>query len=79
LGPFVIGHRGASAELPENTMPAFVRALSYAGIAGIETDLHLSKDGVVVLIHDDVLAFPSQHTNNNNNNNNNYIIITIIS
>lgn len=54
-GPFVIGHRGASGELPENTMPAFARALAYKGIAGIETDLRLSKDGVVVLIHDATL------------------------
>jgi glycerophosphoryl diester phosphodiesterase len=67
-GPFVIGHRGASGELPENTMPAFARALAYKGIAGIETDLRLSKDGVVVLIHDAVrfvsrafLFFTSTH------------------
>lgn len=59
--PFVIGHRGASSELPENTLPAFARALGY-GVAGIETDLRLTKDGVIVLFHDEVtglVPFPS--------------------
>lgn len=65
-GPWVIAHRGASTELPENTMAAFARALNYSGVAGIETDLRLSKDGVIVLIHDAVqssslsLSLPSR-------------------
>jgi glycerophosphoryl diester phosphodiesterase len=41
-------------------MPAFARALAYEGIAGIETDLRLSKDGVVVLIHDAVRFVPAR-------------------
>jgi len=49
--PIVIGHRGASGELPENTLPAFERALSQ-GAAMLETDAHLSRDGEVVLSHD---------------------------
>ncbi len=49
--PIVIGHRGASGELPENTLPAFERALSQ-GAAILETDVHLTRDGEVVLCHD---------------------------
>ena len=44
-------HRGASAELPENTLPAFRRALEL-GADAIETDAHLTADGQVVLSHD---------------------------
>ncbi|OIO61184.1 MAG: hypothetical protein AUJ55_01250 [Proteobacteria bacterium CG1_02_64_396] len=50
-----IAHRGASAEFPENTLPAFARALEL-GADGIEFDLHLSFDGVLVVIHDETLA-----------------------
>jgi glycerophosphoryl diester phosphodiesterase len=49
--PFVVGHRGASGELPENTLPAFERALSQGAVM-LETDVHLSRDGEVVLSHD---------------------------
>ena len=45
-------HRGARAERPENTIPAFQRALEL-GARGLETDAWLSKDGEVVLVHDD--------------------------
>jgi glycerophosphoryl diester phosphodiesterase len=51
----VIGHRGSSAEYPENTILSFQSALEEAD--GFETDLRLSKDGVVVLIHDEVPFF----------------------
>jgi glycerophosphoryl diester phosphodiesterase len=44
-------HRGASAELPENTLEAFRRGLE-RGATAIETDAHLTKDGHVVLSHD---------------------------
>jgi len=44
-------HRGAAAELPENTLPAFARALEL-GADAIETDAHLTADGHVVLSHD---------------------------
>lgn len=47
----VYAHRGASRALPENTLPAFARALA-AGVDAIETDAHLTRDGVVVLHHD---------------------------
>lgn len=48
--PQAIAHRGYSAVAPENTMEAFRRAVD-AGAHAIETDLRLSRDGVVVLMH----------------------------
>ena len=39
----ILGHRGASAYAPENTMPAFEMALEQ-GADGVELDVHLSKD-----------------------------------
>ncbi len=50
--PVVIAHRGASAYAPENTMSAFRKALDM-GAEGIELDVHLSKDGHPVVIHDE--------------------------
>lgn len=47
----VYAHRGASYELPENTMPAFARALEL-GADALETDVHLTRDGVLVAAHD---------------------------
>ncbi len=49
--PLVIAHRGASAEQPENTLPAFRRALAL-GVDGMELDVHVTRDGVVVVFHD---------------------------
>jgi glycerophosphoryl diester phosphodiesterase len=51
------GHRGARALHPENTLPSFEAALD-AGVSSIETDLHLTRDGVVVLSHDPLLCDP---------------------
>ncbi|SHJ84479.1 glycerophosphoryl diester phosphodiesterase [Anaerobranca californiensis DSM 14826] len=48
----IIAHRGASAIAPENTMPAFKKAIEM-GCKGIETDVHMTKDGVLVLCHDE--------------------------
>jgi glycerophosphoryl diester phosphodiesterase len=50
--PIVIGHRGSSGEAPENTLPAFARALEQ-GAAILETDVHATADGVVVVYHDE--------------------------
>jgi glycerophosphoryl diester phosphodiesterase len=50
--PTVIGHRGAAGEAPENTLVSFERALA-AGAAILESDVHLTRDAVPVLIHDD--------------------------
>lgn len=47
-------HRGASAYYPENTMLSFEKALEM-GCTGIETDVQLTKDGVLVLIHDEMV------------------------
>lgn len=47
-------HRGVMALQPENTMSAFRLALD-TGADGIETDVHLTKDGELVLIHDETL------------------------
>jgi glycerophosphoryl diester phosphodiesterase len=48
-------HRGAAAELPENTLPAFRRALE-RGATAIETDCHVTRDGHVVLSHDSTVV-----------------------
>ncbi len=47
----VIAHRGASAELPENTLPAFERAIEL-GADAIELDVHADADGRLVVTHD---------------------------
>ncbi|EXJ77197.1 hypothetical protein A1O3_10355 [Capronia epimyces CBS 606.96] len=49
--PQTIAHRGYKAEYPENTLRAFKAAVE-VGTHAIETDIHLSKDHVVVLSHD---------------------------
>lgn len=50
-GPRVFAHRGLALEAPENTLLAFLKALS-AGATHIETDVHASLDGVAVVSHD---------------------------
>ncbi|MCS1350575.1 glycerophosphodiester phosphodiesterase [Mechercharimyces sp. CAU 1602] len=50
----VYAHRGFSAQAPENTMGAF-RAAIEAGADGIELDVQLTRDGEVVVIHDDTV------------------------
>ena len=50
----VLAHRGASAYAPENTLASFYKAIEL-GAQGIETDLQKTKDGVIVLFHDNVL------------------------
>jgi glycerophosphoryl diester phosphodiesterase len=49
--PLVIGHRGAAGEAPENTLASFQMAI-LQGAGGIELDVHLSKDGDIVICHD---------------------------
>lgn len=49
--PLIIGHRGASAVAPENTLASFARAFR-DGADGIELDVRLARDGVPVVIHD---------------------------
>lgn len=50
----VISHRGANKEAPENTLPAFRRSLAL-GVDGFENDVHLTKDGRLVVCHDDTV------------------------
>lgn len=53
--PFVIGHRGAAAWAPENTL-ASIRTAAALGVRWVEFDVRLSRDGCPVLVHDDDLA-----------------------
>ncbi len=50
----VLGHRGARHEAPENTLRGIEVALR-AGAHGVEVDVHLTRDGHVVVIHDDTV------------------------
>ena len=52
--PKIIAHRGASGRAPENTMAAFRLAMDQQA-DGIELDVMLTKDGQVVVIHDDTV------------------------
>jgi glycerophosphoryl diester phosphodiesterase len=52
--PWIIAHRGARREAPDNTRSAFERALSYP-IDGIELDVQMSVDGMPILYHDRTL------------------------
>jgi|GEM_PF-3368925 len=53
-GPVVIVHRGAWAFAPENSLAAYAAAMDY-GADGCEVDLRRTRDGVLVLFHDDML------------------------
>jgi glycerophosphoryl diester phosphodiesterase len=52
--PVNLAHRGASARAPENTLEAFRLAVE-SGAGGLELDVHLTRDGHVVVIHDSTL------------------------
>jgi glycerophosphoryl diester phosphodiesterase len=49
--PTVIGHRGSAGNRPENTLLSFETALAQ-GAQILESDIHLSRDGVPILLHD---------------------------
>ena len=50
----VYAHRGSKGSYPENSMLAFKKAIA-AGVCGIELDIHMTKDGELVVIHDATL------------------------
>jgi len=50
----IFAHRGNSGEAPENTLAAFRQALA-VGADGVEFDVHLSRDGTPVVIHDETV------------------------
>ncbi len=50
--PLVWAHRGASGYAPENTLPAFKMAADM-GADGVELDVQLTKDDVIVVCHDE--------------------------
>jgi glycerophosphoryl diester phosphodiesterase len=52
--PRVFGHRGASGLVPENTLPAFAAAID-SGATLLELDVHASRDGGIVVFHDETL------------------------
>ncbi|MFX3625181.1 MAG: glycerophosphodiester phosphodiesterase [Ectobacillus sp.] len=52
--PLIFAHRGVKSTHPENTMIAFLEA-ERIGTHGIELDIHLSKDGEIIVIHDETL------------------------
>jgi glycerophosphoryl diester phosphodiesterase len=59
--PAIFAHRGARRAAPENTLPAFQAALDMRA-DGVELDVHCSKDGQLMVIHDfDVDATTNEH------------------
>src|SRR2546427_2026901 len=53
-GPRTVGHRGASALAPENTLRSIELAIDF-GLDLVEVDVYLSRDGELVVIHDEDL------------------------
>lgn len=50
-----LAHRGYSGKYPENTKIAFLKAIEHSDCDGFETDVHMTKDGKLVIIHDDMI------------------------
>ena len=59
--PERISHRGAHQTLPENSIPAFLRAIEL-GADAIELDVHATSDGVVIVHHDPTVTAPGVAT-----------------
>ncbi|KAJ6596016.1 PLC-like phosphodiesterase [Mycena sp. CBHHK59/15] len=55
------GHRGASVSFPENTIASFEAAIR-DGVDGIESDVHVSKDNVIIMFHDPTLERTTSFT-----------------
>ena len=59
-GPIAFAHRGGAGDWPENTMPAFAGAVAL-GYRYVETDVHVTSDGVLCAFHDERLDRVSDH------------------
>lgn len=60
-GPIPFAHQGGAGDWPENTMPAFEHAVSL-GYRYLETDVHVTADGVLIAFHDNVLDRATDRT-----------------
>jgi glycerophosphoryl diester phosphodiesterase len=60
-GPIAFAHRGGAGEAPENTLAAFELAVAL-GYGYLETDAHITRDGVLVGFHDDRLDRVTNYT-----------------
>ena len=54
--PCFIAHRGFSGKYLQNTEEAFLKAVEH-GSGGIETDVRITRDGVLVVNHDDTVKY----------------------
>jgi glycerophosphoryl diester phosphodiesterase len=61
IPPLAIAHRGSRELWPENTMEAFTQAVAL-GFKFLETDLHVSADGVLVCVHDETVDRTTEGT-----------------
>lgn len=61
MKPQIWAHRGASGYAPENTIVSFQKAIDM-GADGIELDVQMTKDGEIVVIHDETVDRTSDHT-----------------
>jgi glycerophosphoryl diester phosphodiesterase len=61
--PIAFAHRGGAGEAPENTLPAFEAAVAL-GYRYLETDVHLTSDGVLLAFHDSRLDRLTDHAGN---------------
>ena len=53
--PMIVAHRGGRDEFPQNTLEAFYNAYSIDENVIMETDVNLTKDGVLILLHNELL------------------------
>lgn len=60
MSALIIGHRGASGHLPENTLPAFQKAIEL-NADGVELDIWPDAEGVPTVIHDEDLSRTTTH------------------
>ena len=63
MKPLIWAHRGASGSYPENTIPAFEEAIKMNS-DGIELDIQLTKDGEMVVCHDETIDRTSNGSGN---------------